>query len=337
VTESLPISVVIAAYQSAPYLEATLASVRAQRLAPREIIVVDDGSTDETAAIGRRCGVHVIQQANSGPSAARNTGILAATCAWIAFLDSDDLWEPDALERLAAAAQAGGDIDLVFSDSVTFHGDRTLPGTDLERSPAYQGVIRSIVAPGIVLCDQTSLIYHFRRSMFILTSTVLARRSALIESGLFDPRLRVAEDWDLFLRLLHHSTACVVEEPLVRYRVHGANISRDGSINCTYYALLRARIEAHPDEYPAGSAEHFAQEAPHYMWRGGIDALREGRFADAVSALQESYRLRPRARVAMAIVFAHLANNHIGRAAYRSASRVWSRRPWKYRPLGDTR
>jgi cytochrome c-type biogenesis protein CcmH/NrfG len=71
------------------------------------------------------------------------------------------------------------------------------------------------------------------------------------------------------------------------------------------------------------------------MWRSGIDALREGRFGDAASALQECYRLRPRAQVAIVIALARVVNNGIGRAVYRCARSAWSRRPWKYRPAGN--
>jgi len=88
------ISVVIAAYNAAESLPETLAAVGAQTLAPDEIIVVDDGSTDETAARARSFGAKVISTPNRGVSAARNTGMASASGDWIALLDADDLWHP---------------------------------------------------------------------------------------------------------------------------------------------------------------------------------------------------------------------------------------------------
>ncbi|HEY0798213.1 MAG TPA: glycosyltransferase [Candidatus Baltobacteraceae bacterium] len=321
----------IAAYQSAAFIEATLATVHAQTLRPHEIIVVDDGSTDQTEAVARACGATVIRQTNGGPSAARNTGVRAAASPWIAFLDADDLWEPFALERLAAAAQVSGNVDLVFSDSQTFDEQGTLPATDFARYPEYRAVARSTIAPGIVLCERESLVEGFTRAMFILTSTVLARREALLACGLFDPTLRIAEDWDLFLRMLRRSSAAVVEEPLVRYRLHGTNISRDGAVNGMYYRLLVERVEAHPDRYPEGSVALFRRELPRWTFRNGVDALREGRFADGAAAFEESRVVQRSSRTTAALLVAQALNNAAGRTLYRAVRSGWSKRPWKYR------
>src|SRR5258705_11929360 len=93
----LPISVVIPAYNASAYLAEALESVRGQTAQPTEVIVVDDGSTDATAAIARAGGATVLSQPNMGISAARNAGIRAATQPWVAFLAADDLWEADKL------------------------------------------------------------------------------------------------------------------------------------------------------------------------------------------------------------------------------------------------
>src|SRR4051812_13046945 len=98
------ISVVIPCYNGALYLRETLESALAQNYAPLEILVVDDGSEDDSAAIAESCGapVRVIRQPNQGESVARNRGIDEARGDWVAFLDADDLWEPEKLERQVA-------------------------------------------------------------------------------------------------------------------------------------------------------------------------------------------------------------------------------------------
>jgi glycosyltransferase involved in cell wall biosynthesis len=102
----MKISVVIPAYNAAAFLPRSIASVRAQTLQPVEVIVVDDGSTDDTTAVAAGLGVRVITRTNSGPSAARNTGIQMASGDWIALLDADDRWSPEKLERQAKCASA---------------------------------------------------------------------------------------------------------------------------------------------------------------------------------------------------------------------------------------
>ncbi len=94
---SLPITVIIPAYNAAAYLEEALASVRAQTRSPAEVIVVDNGSTDDSQKIARRAGARVLLLERPNLSAARNEGIRAASQPWIAFLDADDLWHPDKL------------------------------------------------------------------------------------------------------------------------------------------------------------------------------------------------------------------------------------------------
>src|SRR5262249_59293001 len=100
-TESPTISVVIPCYNGARFLRETLASVLAQTLPPLEVLVIDDGSTDDSGAVAESFGppVRVIRQPNQGESVARNRGIEEAKGEWVGFLDADDLWNPDKLER----------------------------------------------------------------------------------------------------------------------------------------------------------------------------------------------------------------------------------------------
>src|SRR5437763_1188518 len=110
---SITISVVIPAYNAAQFLPRCMGSIFAQTYQPKEVLVVDDGSTDGTAVLAAQMGARVVIRPNGGISAARNTGIRNATSEWIAWLDADDMWQPQKLERQAACLHP--DTVLVYT------------------------------------------------------------------------------------------------------------------------------------------------------------------------------------------------------------------------------
>lgn len=218
------VSVIIPCYNAAPHLAAAIESVLAQTHAAHEIIVVDDGSTDDTAAIARRYvgrGVTLLTEAHGGVAAARNHGILAATGDLIAFLDADDQWLPHKL-AVQIPLFADSSVGLVYSD-MRFTG---------ARSGRYQDTLRGGYHDGYVTRELLA-------ENFIPTSTVVVRR-ALFSGGNFfreDPaRLAIGEDYELWLRLSLHAALMHVAEPLVEYRVHAAQAS--ASRSKTYACLL---------------------------------------------------------------------------------------------------
>jgi len=255
-TENADISVVIPAYNEAERLPAAVESAQAQTLAPREIIVVDDGSSDETAAVARGLGVRVISQENKGPSKARNTGIRAARGAWIALLDSDDIWEPDKLERQWAALQACPEAALVacdyrqFTDAgeVVHPSFLSQPGRyeRAERHPVGEGASR-IEAPG----DN-----FLRGGYFLIPSATLFAREAALAVGLFDESLRYVEDVEFFLRILSRGPLLMVESVLLNYRVHESNMSNDRLKMALGVLAAADRILAAPQRYAEGAARY---------------------------------------------------------------------------------
>lgn len=186
------ISVVIPAYNSAGFIANTLQSVLAQTLPPLEILVVDDGSKDNTAEVVRGFAprVRLVQQANAGPSAARNHGIRESQGEWIALLDADDSWLPNKLERQARAMTP--DVALVHCYAVNEE-------RPLDREVTFD-----------VLWEHNH----------IGTSTTVVRRQALLEVGGFpeDRKFIGAEDYNTWLRLTGagHKIATVHEE-LIHY------------------------------------------------------------------------------------------------------------------------
>jgi len=203
------IAVVIPAFDSAATLAETIASARAQTLSPKEIIVVDDGSADESAAVAERAGARVIRRANGGPGAARNTGIAATRCPWIAFLDADDLFEPDKLEKQVERLNASG-ASACCTDAWLLR----------DSAPLVRKNLSKVVPAQIAFAD-------LLRGNPIVCSSMLASRDALVTAGLFDEdRVLVAtEDYDLWLRLAKRGGIDYVDLPLVRYRVGRASLT----------------------------------------------------------------------------------------------------------------
>ncbi|HEX8362149.1 MAG TPA: glycosyltransferase [Longimicrobium sp.] len=236
------ISVVIPSYNRAPLITATVESILAQTLPPTEVIVVDDGSSDDTAAVCARLPVRYVPQANTGLPGARNRGIREARGEWIAFCDSDDLWHPRKLElqmaALAAFPGAGWSVtgcDLIDPDGAAV----TTDGSGMARSfPVFQetGVSprdhlartleeRTAAGATVMGGDAYGLLFE---GNFGLPSSALVARELIGETGPFDEYFRWAEDTEFFHRVSARSAVAVVLDPLVLYRVHhGSMITGD--------------------------------------------------------------------------------------------------------------
>jgi glycosyltransferase involved in cell wall biosynthesis len=225
------VSTVITAYNSAAFLPETLNSVFRQSYRNYEVIVVDDGSTDDTekALAPYKDRISYRYQKNRGPSAARNAGIAAARGDYIAFLDGDDLWTPDKLRLQVDFMEQNPPIGLLFSDMEEFDDGTTLCGSLLERS-----LFRSeLIASGRVADAARKLLVED----FIPTSTVLIRKECLAQTALFDENLYFAEDRELWLRFTALFPIAVLPVVVGRKRVHGANLTKKSAEQ-----TLRARI-----------------------------------------------------------------------------------------------
>lgn len=193
------VSVVIPAWNSADTLPRAIDSVLAQTWEAREIIVVDDGGTDDSLAVLAVYGdrLRVISQANGGPGAARNRGLSEARGRYVAFLDADDHWLPEKLERQVALLEAHP--ELGFCSTATAVVDTR--GGQVRDWPCWKAA-------------EPLLETLFMRSATVSGSTsgVLARRELLLEAGGFDERLRGFEDPDLWIRLAARAGyACIPE------------------------------------------------------------------------------------------------------------------------------
>lgn len=277
----LPVSAIVPAYNAALFLGEALGSVQSQTAAPAEVIVVDDGSTDETAALAEQTRVRVLRCPHQGLSATRNEGIRAASQPWIAFLDADDLWEPAKLESQWVAVQECPGVGMVFTDFSEFSASGILVNSFLSRRRNYRGVERTEVAPGVMCCKEESLRRQFLKGNFIAPSTVLVRRDLLLQVSLFDTTLKRLEDRELWLRLLAVSRAAVVERPLMRSRLHDSNMSHDALEMVLGALMVTDRVFASPGKYPRGAVEHYRKEQPKLY-------LNAGRFAEELGEIERA-------------------------------------------------
>lgn len=228
------VSVVTATYNMAGFIAETLDSILAQEYPNLESLVIDDGSTDNTAevlapyvATGR---VRVIRQENAGQTVAKNRGIAESRGEFVAFCDADDTWRPDKLTKQVAAFAQDENIAVVFSDIHYMDGD----GAPYEIQP-MQRVGGRITAE--LLCDN-----------FIPFPSSIARASVLEEVGGFDETLSMSIDYDLWLRISVRYLLHYIPEPLASYRIWEGQMSKKmGERLENFFRLLERFLSENPD------------------------------------------------------------------------------------------
>jgi glycosyltransferase involved in cell wall biosynthesis len=225
------VSVIIPAYNAASYIEDAVRSVLNQTYKKVEIIVTDDGSSDDIEDVLRQFGnqIHYIRQQNRGPSAARNTGIRAARGNYLCFLDADDTWKPEKLELQLGFMAANPDVGLVFSDEEEANSDKIISPSLLAKSLFYPEIVSQ---PRLKEAATKLLIENF-----IPTSTVMTRRKCFDLAGFFDESLPVSEDRDMWLRIAAQFGIACIPIPLGKKRAHDSNISSNSEMT------LRSRIK----------------------------------------------------------------------------------------------
>jgi glycosyltransferase involved in cell wall biosynthesis len=258
---SATVSVVIPTFGHARFLPACLDSVLAQTHRPAEIVVVDDGSTDDTPAVLERYRgqVAVLRQANRGVSAARNAGAARATGDVLAFLDADDVWLPRKLEAQLTLLGSQPELGLVHC------GVEEMDGEGRPLSVRLDGQAGR-VAEEMML---------FRRSVILGGgSAAVVPRPRFEEVEGFDERLSTSADWDLHHRLARRHPVGFVPEVLVRYRVHAGNMHAD--VSRTAREMLAAYARAFAEDAALAPIRDRAYGGLHAMLSGSFHA--QGRY-----------------------------------------------------------
>ena len=207
------VSIVVPCYDGELFLEETLRSALAQSYPAVEVIVVDDGSTDGSAEIARQFPVRYLRQENRGLSEARNTGIRMSQGAYLVFLDADDRLLPDAIACGMDALAANPDCAVAVGDHCFIESG----GARLRSSGKAQP-------------DRGHYEALLRSNFIEMISSVLFRRSVFEHVGTFDRTLRVAEDYDLYLRIARMQAICCHPEVVAEYRMHAGNISHNSEL-----------------------------------------------------------------------------------------------------------
>lgn len=302
-----PISIIIPTYNRAAVLPAAIQSVRDQTWTDWELIVVDDGSTDDTSAVIAPLLREdprlrwLVNEGASGPAGARNTGIRAARGAVLGFLDSDDYWEPAKLARFMAEFDADPAAVLVASDNGMVDRDSTTVTTmksflletmvpwwqtdplarEVTRSDALVRDIQTITQPGL-FAGLTIAGFPW-----VHTSSAMIRRDAALAAGLFDERLLRTEDIDLWLKLESMGRFVYIDEVLARYDITG----RDGAagaryasyhpsrrhsryVEASYHLRLLDRIQRHC-RLTTDQSELLTRRRVAHHRRCAVEALRE--------------------------------------------------------------
>lgn len=217
------VSVIIPTFNRCSLLQRALESIGGHSAGAPEIIVVDDGSTDDTAAMVRLGfpAVRYVYQANKGVSAARNKGLLLATGEWLAFLDADDVWLPGKLETQMQLLQRMPDYKVCHTEERWIRN-----GVRVNQMNKHQKAGGWIFRHCLPLCAMSP-------------SSVVIHASVFDAVGCFDPTLPVCEDYDLWLRITARYPVLFIKQPqIIKYGGHPDQLSRQ------YWGMDRFRIQA---------------------------------------------------------------------------------------------
>ena len=274
------VSVITPAYNAAKYIGEALDSVLNQTFRSHELIVINDGSPD-TDELERElqkypATIRYIKQENRGAAAARNAGLRSARGEYAAFLDADDRWLPDFLEKQLAFLRSSN-ADLVFSDARLI-GDSPLAGrTFMELDPP-----KSAVTPESLLAVEVA----------VLTSAVLARKQPIFEVGLFDETIKRGHDFELWFRLAKSGTRFAYQpRVLAEHRIVESGLSGDAlSQLCRTLSVLevvKAKGTLTPSE-DAALKLSMKRTLGVLALENGKEKLRDRDFAGALKCFQEA-------------------------------------------------
>jgi glycosyltransferase involved in cell wall biosynthesis len=299
------VSVIIPAYNSAPYIAETIGSVLDQTFDDLELIVVDDGSADDTPAVVTACGprVRLIIQANAGVCAARNRGIREAAGRYLCLLDHDDYWFSDKLRRQVTAMREHPDCGVIYSPFIPWSTDAA------GRFPTPDSVDLAAYGDGIDAAFSGWIYHQFLLDCWMLTSTAMFRREVFDRCGVFDETLPFGEDWDLWLRISRDFTFVKLTRPDTLYRQHpqqGNRVVRP----LDYRTLLLRRAMrtwglCSPDGrcVPRGT---FLGQLAEYQTAYALGQLRAGHHGAGLAVLARAWATRPRKVILLAYLAAAL-------------------------------
>lgn len=205
------VSIIVPTYNSEKFILESVNSAINQTYTNIEIIIIDDGSTDNTETVAQQFpdSIRYIKQTNSGPSAARNHGLRESRGNYIAFLDVDDAWEPAKIEKQVSFFENNKNLMILATGYIRC--DTNLkPVETVALKPTSEGII-----PFKSLLERNKL----------LTSTIMIKKEGVNTCGFFNEKIQFGEDWDYWVRLAQLGEIGYIETPLCKYRVHGSGLT----------------------------------------------------------------------------------------------------------------
>jgi glycosyltransferase involved in cell wall biosynthesis len=315
-------SIVVPCHNAAAYLGTTLAAILAQSCRDLEVLVVDDGSTDDPAAVVAACGDDRVrlwhQPASGGPSRPRNRALAEARGRYVFFCDADDVMKPGKVEQQVALLEAHPEVALVFTDFEVIDDQ----GTVLESSflSRYR-TLKDIVAAGLEShggLRRELLVLGLIRANFIGTSSVAVRRSVLQEIGGFDESLASSEDLDLWLRIARRHPCAYLDLVGHAYRRHAGSLMHEVSDR---HPLARIEVMLRQlEQAPSGQVR---REVGYWLGRNycslGYLNERRGAYAAARDYYGRSLRARPGVQAAWGLFKCQIVGRLRGDRAHSGA------------------
>ena len=273
------VSVIVPVYNREEYVGATIESILSQTYPSIEIVLVNDGSKDNSLNILRDYEskypekIVVIDQVNQGQVASRNNAIRKAKGEFIAFLDSDDLWKPEKLELQIPLFSEN--VGLVYSAIDNIDETGNIVNTEI-----CDDSITGFILPQLLVRNRMT------------GGTVVLTRKSLDEVGLFDEKFNAAENWDLWIRVCKKYEARLVNKPLVQYRVHPGNMSKDRLL------MLQAKediVNKHCSTEPESSEmeKYFNYAKADLAYWKGVYFFNKHQYATARQFFMAAHRLMP--------------------------------------------
>jgi glycosyltransferase involved in cell wall biosynthesis len=278
------VSVIIATYNRARYLAEAIDSVLSQRFRSFELIIVDDGSTDDTQELLRSYGdrLRFYRQENRGPSAARNLGVHHARGEWIAIQDSDDLYRPSHLEVLFRYVEAHPECRMVFANGAYL--DRPEHGRD---TIIPVGKSRRLARDGVTIED------IFQRSIVRLQAALISK-SAYDEVGGHDESLRICMDLDLSFRLFMNFPVHYIDETVFQYRKHDGNTGKDEDLRLMEnIRVIEKLLKNYPATRKLLGQQKLARRIAYRYYRLAKGRRKRGHYRDALQAIEKAVCLYP--------------------------------------------
>ncbi|MBZ0156709.1 MAG: glycosyltransferase family 2 protein [Alphaproteobacteria bacterium] len=315
------VSVIVPAYNCARYITDAIESVLEQTYRNTEIVVVNDGSTDNLKEVllpyRERGQIRYLYQNNSGPSTARNKGMEVSRGEYLSFLDADDLFHPEHIESVVAFMRDYPRVDFVFTNYEVFGEGKVSCRSGVDRWKKFRSIPHYTLRHGQWLFVESITKYIIRYGGFAATSCVSLRRGALEGIELFREGFFYGEDDDFFCRVNYRRKAGYIDRVLVRKREHGESLihNRRNALRNTLHFIRLAELQREYYRDDPEIQEILDRKIPHLIFDYCWHLIDRKKFSDAQRMLVASLRQYRRAYP----LYKLLAKNYVSRLYRRLA------------------